>query len=175
MLNFQLNRWMVNVFLVIVFATMIFLISNLYLNIIEQKEIKRQYSRLPNFEFFGLDNKKFDLGNVKLTGKGVCIIYFHTTCEHCQFQADQIRNHIKYFANVEIFMVSVESPLQLIKFAKQYGLSFTNLTLLHDPNYEFSRWFGRASVPTTFIYDKHRQLKKVFRGAIKIDAILKEI
>lgn len=127
---------------------------------------------LPNFAFYNLDSvvtsNKFITKN-----KPVCVYYFNTDCEHCQYEAKEINRNITLFKNVQIVMVSFNTIKEIKAFAKQYNLNYSNLTFLQDPKYQFSNWFGKASIPSVFIYNSKHKLVKEYQGETKIEAITK--
>ncbi|RZL32280.1 MAG: redoxin domain-containing protein [Pedobacter sp.] len=127
---------------------------------------------LPNFTFYKLDS--VETGNTFIENdKAVCIFYFNSDCEHCQYEAKEINKNIALFKNAQIVMVSFNTIKEIKDFSKQYNLNHPNVTFLQDPKLEFKKWFGETSVPAVFIYNAKHQLVKEYHGETKIEAITK--
>ena len=129
---------------------------------------------LPNFAFYSLDS--IATGNDFITkGKPVCIFYFNSDCEHCQYEAKEINNNITLFKNAQIVMVSFNTIKEIKQFQKEYNLNYPNITFLQDPKHEFKNWFGKTSIPSVFIYNAKHKLVKEYQGETKINAIVKSL
>jgi peroxiredoxin len=133
-------------------------------------KINRQ--RLPNFVFYNVDSV---LTDYRIVEKNIsaCIFYFNADCEHCQYEAREISKNIKLFKSAQIVMVSTNTLAQIKQFGKQYQLNYPNITLLQDPKHEFSKWFGKSSIPSVYIYNSNHQLVREYQGETKIEAIVK--
>lgn len=100
------------------------------------------------------------------------VIYFSPTCEHCQYEAQEIRKHIETFGDTQILMISSDDSLSIKKFAADYQLdSLSNVQFLHLPNEQIFETFGSASVPRILIYNQKGNLVKDFKGEVKIAII----
>lgn len=138
----------------------------------ENERVKTSRQQLPDFLFYNLH---FLLSEQR-TPKGipVCIVYFNTECDHCHNEAEQINKHITDFKNAEIVMVSPNPPKDILAFSNQYQLSkHKQITLLWDKDDKFRSWFGNASFPSVYIYNKDYHLMKEYHGEVKIEAITK--
>lgn len=133
---------------------------------------KNTKQTLPNFTFYNLDGVATKKSFIK-KDQAVCIFYFNSDCEHCQYEAKEINKNIALFKNTKIVMVSFNTIKEIKGFAKEYGLNYPNLTFLQDPKYQFSNWFGKSSIPAVFIYNAQHKLVKEFHGETKIEAITK--
>ncbi len=133
--------------------------------------VKEKIALLKSLSIVSMDSSKYELPNNTIP---TIIILFNTTCEHCQYEATEIKKSITSFSQLSILMVSSE-PIKTIKaFSKEYGLSneasVTFAKINRDDVYET---FGSVSIPHIFIYGKDRKLIKEFKGETKIEAILK--
>lgn len=137
------------------------------------KAIALQKQNLPNFQFYNQNVEKFSAALLK-PNIPVCIFYYNTDCEHCQYEATQISKYAPLFKNIQVLMVSVNTPAQVRAFAKTYQLSsYPYITWLYDKDYEFFKWFGHSPTPSVFIYNQKHMLVKEYRGEVKPGAIVK--
>lgn len=137
----------------------------------EKINLTKEY--LPKFEFYQLDSDKY-LSTTINKNSPVIIIHFNTECEHCQAEAQLISQNIKAFKNVQLIMVSPNSPSEISSFMEQYGVNqHPEITVLWDKDYRFIDWFGHSPFPSVYIYNKVQHLVKEYHGEVKIKAITK--
>lgn len=140
----------------------------------QSKIIAKQIEIIPEFEFLEIATGKL-FTNLQINeNKPTLFIYFNTECEHCLYEAEQINKNFEQFNNCQIIMISIEEPEILNVFARKYKLiNHSNLFILYDKDLMFEKIFGNCSFPSSFIYNKDKELVKVFKGEVKIDALLK--
>lgn len=132
-------------------------------------------SSVPPIRLLDLDSTSVVL-NKPVHSRSMVLVYFNPTCEHCQYEAEIIRDNIDQFNHTDIVMLSDESIPMIKKFAADHhledqpGVRFFKI----DPNIVFST-FGKYSVPTILIYDQNGHLAKRFDGETKIEAILNHL
>ena len=109
--------------------------------------------------------------------KPVVIIYFHPDCEHCQYEAGEVARNASAFQNCQLIMVSATDSIPKVeKFTSDYHLrEVDNIQLLVDGHGQFKKVFGKAILPSVYIYDKTRKLKRKFLGEVKIEAVIAAI
>lgn len=140
---------------------------------IDANNLKKQH--LPDFKFFKLDGVETNGGFLR-NGTSVIILYFNTDCDHCQYEAKQIGEHISAFKNSQIVMISFNTNKEIVQFAKTYCLDkIPQITFLQDKSLLFPKWFGNCSIPTLFVYNGKHELVREFYGEVKIDSILELI
>lgn len=140
----------------------------------QSKKIAKQIEIIPEFEFLEITSEKLYTNHHLKEDKPTLFIYFNTECEHCLYEAEQISKNIEQFNNYQIIMISVEEPEILKTFALKYKLeNHSNLFILYDKNLMFEKTYGNCPFPSSFIYNKDKKLVKVFKGEVKIDALLK--
>ncbi len=100
--------------------------------------------------------------------RSTLLIYFNSKCEHCQWEVYEIANNRHLFENTQLAFVSHEPKEQAKAYLSQYGLTTNYLDV--DVDKVMNTFSG--SVPQLFIYEDG-QLKKHFKGEVKIEAILK--
>lgn len=104
------------------------------------------------------------------------LIYFNSTCEHCQYELAEIKKNTSLFENISIVLMSFEN----IDLIKKVGDDFE---MGRTPNIEFVKinrddvfeTYGSLATPHIFIYAKDQKLIKEFKGETKIDAIVKHL
>ena len=138
--------------------------------------ISQTIQKLPAFSFRDLNDKDFTEKDLSSTYTSILVIYFNTTCDHCQYEAQEIYKNKEKFSKTQILFVSDEPTKDLQAFQTKYKLAeLPNLSVLEDKNKVFGKSFGVTSIPSIFIYDADKNLKKHLQGSIKIELILKTL
>lgn len=125
----------------------------------------------PSLELTLLNGETF---NIKTRERDMVLILFQPDCDHCQQEAEQIRERLSVFKGYEVYFIS-SHPLEVIKeFAAKYGLA-------DKPNVYFASTsvegilenFGAIPAPSVYIYNKEGELKESFNGQTDLDVIVK--
>lgn len=139
------------------------------------KQIKLNKQTLPEFIFYTQDLKSYNTSHIN-KNKALCIFYYNAECDHCQYEAKQLKKHINAFKDVQILMVSTNKPTETQLFAKSYGLNSSKfITWIYDKDFNFYKWFGNAVAPSVYIYNNKQHLVKEYNGEVKIEAILSQL
>lgn len=160
---------------ILLVSLIIFLGYNITKKISYKKEVAERIKTIPNFTFLTLNNKTFSEKELtKNTHK--LFVYFNSDCDYCQSEASQISENLIQFKDTQLVFVSFE-PIEGIKqFAKTYNLLYKENTIfLQDKEMVFEELFDAKSIPFMLLYSKDNQLIKKYKGATKIDHILKHI
>ncbi|WP_321997816.1 redoxin domain-containing protein [Draconibacterium orientale] len=109
--------------------------------------------------------------------KTLVMIYFHPECEHCQYEAQEIGQNAIAFNSCQLLMITSDDSIPRVEdFCNKYHLwELENFEILLDKQNRFKEVFGKAVIPSVYIYDKERKLKKQFFGETKLEAIIAEI
>ncbi len=163
-----------------VFVVILSVVGYLVFRIIKTTQnkaiISETIKKLPAFSFKQLDNKDFTEKDLSMTYKSILVIYFNTTCDHCQYEAQEIYKNKEKFSKTQILFVSDEPTTVLQAFQMQYKLTeLPNLSILEDKDRSFGKSFGITSIPSIFVYDANKNLKKHLQGGVKIELILKTL
>lgn len=127
---------------------------------------------VPNFSFN--TTKDIIYTQKDLPNKPVVFVYFNSDCDFCKSEATKIEKHLIDFKDTQLVFVSFEEKETIEKFATAYKLNNKeNVLFLEDKKGVFSKLFDVNSIPYIVIYNKDKELLKKFKGATKIDAILK--
>ncbi|AHW61642.1 Peroxiredoxin [Draconibacterium orientale] len=142
----------------------------------EKKEAEIRIQTLPDAAFASVFGDSINLQDFD-SDQSLILIYFHPECEHCQYEAKEIGLRADEFNNCQLVMITPDDSLVRIeKFCEQYHLQeIDNLEVLLDRDSKFERSFGKAVLPSVYIYDKGQKLKKQFLGETKPEAITAEI
>lgn len=128
---------------------------------------------IPDFSFKRLDSTYFTKANLK-PNTAIIFIYFNSTCDFCQHEAESISQHLDQFKNTQLLFVSTEDSNTIKTFAQAYNLlNQPNITFLYDNSDTFSSQFGANSIPYLLIYNTKQELVKTHKGQLKANAILK--
>ena len=108
----------------------------------EKLEIK-SFKLLDNTEYITPDNKP------------ILVHFWATWCPTCKFEAPNIE---KISKDYEVITIAVQSgnKSEIQKYMDEHNLSFK---VLNDENASLSKKFNIKVFPTTFIYDKDKNLK----------------
>lgn len=140
-----------------------------YLSIVQKNSKKNLQAKNKVHVLIGLQNVLSDF-------QQTIIILFSPDCEHCQYEAKEIRKHIKEFGDTKILMISSDDSLSIKKFANYYQLNaLANVQFLYLPKEKIFETFASASVPRILIYNREGNLVKDFKGEIKIEKLLKYV
>jgi len=154
-----------------VFIVLGVLFFQIHAKLEDKRIIKSNTSFFHDLPLVGLDSSIIDL---VVISKPVVLILFDSECSICKHEALDIKQHIDDYADFKILMVSIEPLRKIDDFAnKTETKGYSQLIFAHiDPKIAYS-YFGAYSVPSIFIYDKQRRLKKKFTGETKAETLLK--
>lgn len=140
-----------------------------------KKEVAEHIKTIPSFSYLTISGKLFSNKNLK-KNTPVVFLYFNSECEHCQSEAEQIRDNIKKLTETQLIFISFEEPKKIQDFAAKYKLThYDNITFLCNSKVDFATTFDINSLPSVIIYDKNNKLIKKIKGTVKIENILKII
>ncbi|MBK5210268.1 MAG: redoxin domain-containing protein [Flavobacteriaceae bacterium] len=138
-------------------------------------EVAARIKSIPPFSFLTLENKEFTENNLP-KNKIKLFVYFNSECEYCQSESTQISENIEQFKDTQLIFVSFELLANIKKFASDFNLlDKENVIFLQDKKLEFAKIFDAKSIPFMLLYSKEGQLIQKFKGATKIDNIIKHL
>ncbi len=170
-----MKKFLKPIIVVVFISILVFLGYSITKKINYKAEVAERIKTIPKFLFYTLDNEVFTNENLSNNGYKL-FVYFNSECDYCQSEAKQIKDNLSNFVNTQIIFVSFE-PINDIKiFAEKYQLlENENVIFLNDKNSEFSELFDANKIPFILLYSKENQLIKKYKGAVKIENILKQI
>jgi hypothetical protein len=160
------------IIIIIVFAlTAAYLISGISEKIQGQNQLAERIKKLPEFSLPALNRACFSSSEIK---EGpLLIIWFHPDCEHCQYEISELFSSQIFDTGTTVMLVSDAARDSVISFLNKFTLPDTDkLITLIDTAFVFTDIFGRAVIPSGYLYDKELKLIDIFPGEYKIEAIL---
>ena len=140
-----------------------------------KKEVAANIKTIPLFSYKSINGKVFSNTNL-VENIPTIFLYFNSECEHCQSEAEQIRDNVEKFERMQLVFISFEEPKKIMAFATKYKLNhYGNINFLYDSKVSFPITFDVNSLPTVVIYDKNRKLLEKIKGEVKIENILKKV
>lgn len=169
----KIAKYFVIALAVFVFGFLVVRITDEYS---EKKEVEKRIQTLPAAEFVSLSGERVDLHDFD-PKKHMVIVYFHPECDHCHYEAQEIGQNVNAFNNCQLVMVTSDDSLKRIEnFCSEYHLwDIDNFDVLIDKENQFKKVFGKAVIPSVYIYDENQKLTKRFFGETKPEAIIMEI
>jgi thiol-disulfide isomerase/thioredoxin len=129
-------------------------------------------AKTPGFSFLTLDNHSFSDKNIENRKSRLILNHFNPNCEHCQYMAGEFIKDSQKLKDVQILMITSADSASVAKFNSDYKLSLLpNIIILRDTNYQFQKTFGTGVVPSFFIYEQNKLVKKVI-GETIIDNLI---
>ena len=165
--------------LILIFITIISLLSYLSYNIItkakQKSEIAKQIQTIPEFELQTLDSIHFINANLE-PNLNTIFIYFNSECDFCQHEAKSISDNLNQFKTVQFIFVSTQDIATIKQFSEEYKLyNKPNITFLYDNSSHFATQFNAQSIPYILIYNQNNELIKKQNGQLNANGILRVI
>lgn len=141
----------------------------------DKNKIAEKLERIPKFELSRLDGVNFSEKNLN-ENLATIFIYYNSTCDFCQHEAENIVDNINEFNNVQFIFISAESKKNINEFAIKYKLNeISNITFLQDKEQVFAKKFGANFIPYNIIYNEKGKLLKRQKGQLNVKGILKAL
>ncbi|MFD0940163.1 peroxiredoxin family protein [Pedobacter boryungensis] len=153
--------------------TIIFLSYSIFKKIKVIDENKILGERLPDFEFFLMNNQSFMRNNIP-KDRYLIFIYFSTDCEYCEHEAEEIGRKINQIKTAHILFVSPDKSSEINSFSSKYKIdNHRSILLLQDKYKIFSKRFGTSVFPSMYIYNDNQKLVKKFLKQVPVDSLFK--
>lgn len=166
----------IKIILTLLFISIFVFLGYRIVNKINYKnEVKKHIKTIPVFLYQNIKGKTFTNENLK-KGTPTIFIYFNTDCEHCNTEAQTIKETITKFKGIELIFVSFEKPQLIKKFAERHQLNnYDNVYFLYDSKVTFAPTFDVNSIPCIVLYDKNHQLIEKIKGQTKPEVLIKKL
>ena len=159
----------------ILISILVFLGYSITKKINYKSKVNERIKVIPHFSFNSINDSSFNNSNLKINNFKL-FIYYNSECDYCQSEVIQINNKIDDFKNTQLIFVSFETKDSIKSFATKHNLlNKENIVFLQDSKFEFEKIFDVKNIPFTLLYSKKNQLIQKFKGAVKIEDILKQI
>ena len=158
----------ISVVLIVILVSCFFLVKKIN----EKNKVEAIIAKIPEFSFLTFENHSFSNKNIKNRKSRLILNHFNPNCEHCQYMASEFIKDSQKIKDVQILMITSSDSLSAAKFNSDYKLSLLpNIIILRDTNYQFQKIFGTGVVPSFFIYEHNKFVKKVI-GETLIDNLI---
>ena len=158
----------ITVVLLVILVSCLFIIKKVN----EKNKAESIIAKTPEFSFLTLDNHSFSDKNIENRKSRLILNHFSPNCEHCQYMAGEFIKDSQKLKDVQILMITSADSSSVAKFNSDYKLSLlSNIIILRDTNYQFQKTFGTGVVPSFFIYEQNKLVKKVI-GETIIDNLI---
>ena len=165
------RKVIISILIASILGLIIFLITKTATKLKHKDRIAKQIKTFPYLAVKSVSPNNYD--GWKKLDKTTIIIFFNSSCEHCQYEANEIQQRIKDFAGTNLLFISEESEEKIFAFSKEYQMNNTkNIWWLMMKPEDVYETFGAIGVPHIWIYNKDEQLVKEFKGETKAEAIL---
>ncbi len=165
-----MKNLIIPVFITLVLAVLIFLISN------DRDNESSVKGDLPEIELLLPDSTtRYRISEIK--GKRpVVLLFFNTTCDHCQSFAREMLKKQEQLKEFELFMASSESLSLIKKFRNEYSLfELKNLVIGKDVFSAGIRTFHFESYPFCSIYNKQHKFIRSFEREFTVEDVISGI
>lgn len=136
-------------------------------------ELRQRAARLPSLHLVEVNGKAFTL----TPGKPVVLIYFNSTCDHCQRQLTALERAWSRFDEVSLVLMSAQAEEEISAFSSALQFPTTaDLKVVRCDPADIAESFGVLSLPQIFIYDEKGNLAGLFSGETSpalIDSVLR--
>ncbi|MFT3949066.1 MAG: TlpA disulfide reductase family protein [Agriterribacter sp.] len=161
--------------LLLILSALLILSYKVITTVQQKKIVSNAIQTLPDFTVADLNGLPFSNSNLE-KNTPVIFIYFNSTCDFCQHEAESIRENIQLFDKMRLLFLSSESPELIRNFARTYGFAeYENVTFLTDANSKLALKFGISTIPSTLVYGKDLKLVRSYNGQVKAGTIIKEL
>jgi thiol-disulfide isomerase/thioredoxin len=158
----------VSVVVIVILVSCLFIVKKVN----EKNKVESIIAKIPEFSFLTLDNHSFSDKNIENSESRLLLNHFNPNCEHCQYMAGEFIKDSQKINDVQILMITSADSTSAAKFNSDYKLSLLpNITILRDTNYQFQKTFGTGVVPSFFIYEHNKLVKKII-GETKVDNLI---
>lgn len=169
--NYNLTNMKKKFIIYIYSVIIVILLSCFFLSkeIIKKNNVEAKITSIPEMLFIEINNNIFSNRNIDQNKSRIIINHFSPTCEHCQYMASEYIKDSQKLKDIQILMITSADSLATSKFYNDYKLSLlSNIVILRDTDYQFQKTFETSIVPSFFIYEHNKLVKKVI-GETKIE------
>ena len=165
------RKIIISVIIISIAGILFFLVTKILIKLKEKEKIADQIKTFPKLSVEAIGLNKFELWGK--SGKVSVVIFFNSSCEHCQYEAITIAQELASFRGTNLLFISEESAEEIATFSREYQLNDKPEVwwLKMDPDNVY-KTFGSIAVPHIWIYNKDGRLVKEFKGETKVEAIM---
>ena len=130
-------------------------------------ELRLRAAALPELTLLAADGSR----KMLTPGKPIVLVYFNSTCDHCQRQVDALVTNLSMFEGTTVMLMSSQSQEDIVAFAATLPNS-RNLHVVQCMPEEIAQKFGVLALPQIFVYDAKGALAGLFYGETDAKTLL---
>jgi peroxiredoxin len=138
-------------------------------DIADVNTVAEQANDLPDMNIKLTDSQQISAKELK---GAVALIFFQPDCDHCQREAEDIRNNAEGFKGYTIYFVSSAPISEIEQFRKLYKLDQRNFIFGQADSQSVVANYGAIEVPSLYLY-RSGKLIQSFNGEVAIEVVLK--
>lgn len=153
-------------FFLVVAGVLLLIIAGLelfiYLNRpVGKEELRVRAARLPELGLTLPDGKELTIPR----DRALVLVYFNSSCDHCQREIEDIRQHLDRFVGAQLILMSAEEPETIDAYIKSIGMpGGENVVIAHVRHEVIAEKFGLLGLPQVFVYSAEGRLIDLFTG-----------
>lgn len=135
-------------------------------------ELRAKVARLPSLSLKDRNGNAFTMPD----DRPVVLIYFNSTCDHCQRQLMAIRGNLELFSTAELVLMSSQPVEEVMPFTDGLGFDTEeNIHVVQVTHEELADVFGTLGLPHIFVYSAEGKLVGLFAGETTAAAIAEQL
>ena len=154
-------------------AATVFLSIKVIKGYIARRNAEIRIQSIPDVSFPSLYGDPVNLRSFDQS-RPLVIKYFHPECDFCRYEASVMASSAAAFAWIQVVMITSDDSLRRVeRFVNEYHLhEIDNIQFLVDRNSRFRETFGRAILPSVYIFGTDQKLAGQFLGETHPEIIL---
>jgi len=138
-------------------------------------DYQKEVAQLPSFDFILIDSTQTSSEKLP-AGSPIILVYFNTDCAHCHDETKAVLQNMEALKKVQfVFLTAMPYP-ELKQFSDDYNLKgYSNIMVGRDYHYSFAKTFRPRMVPFVAIYNKNKELIRIYNGDGDIKKIIEAI
>jgi hypothetical protein len=123
-------------------------------------ELRKRAAVLPSLDLVTPDGAPHRLEE----GRPIVLVYFNTTCDHCQRQVEWLRSEFSRFEGISVVLMSSQPLEEVREFSRSAFADDQEVTIVKVRHEEIAEKFGVLALPQIFVYDRELRLVELFAG-----------
>ena len=100
------------------------------------------------------------------------VVFFDPSCDHCDYEANQIKKNVGKFYRCKIIMISTADMAKIYDFRKLHELTEPNIQFVHVTLENAYNSFGSLRVPQVYLYNEQGVVQYSVQGEADINKVL---
>lgn len=135
-------------------------------------ELRKKVATLPALSL----KDRYGNGFTIPAGRPVVLIYFNSTCDHCQRQLNVLRDNLGLFTTTSLVLMSSQPIEEVVTFTDRLGFDKeSNVHVVQITHEERAEAFGVLGLPHIFVFSADGKLLALFAGETKATVIAEKL